>query len=118
MNSRSIARMRHHFHTTFHKEDEAAMNVSSIATIAIALVVIVLASYIAVAVLAALIAPYASNIKNLSANFTSADWGNETANSLGTVVGLIVSLGGMLAFLGLAIWAIFHYLGGQKHSGF
>jgi hypothetical protein len=86
--------------------DSGFADVGHLATIALTIVVVILGAYVAITVLASLIAPFASAVKNISANFTTADWGNTTANSLGPIFGLVISLLGMFAIVGLVLYSM------------
>jgi hypothetical protein len=80
-------------------------NVSSIGTLALGIVVIIVGAVVGLIVLSTLFPTYSGAVANLSENVTTADWGNETANALGPVFGLLIALGGLFAIIGLAFLA-------------
>lgn len=69
--------------------------------VALTVTVVVVGAIVGLIVLATLFPTYGGSVKNLSTNFTNQDWGNATANSLGPIFGLLISLAGMFAIVGL-----------------
>lgn len=69
--------------------------------VALTVTVVVVGAIVGLIVLATLFPTYGSSVKNLSTNFTAQDWGNATADSLGPIFGLLISLAGMFAIVGL-----------------
>lgn len=67
-------------------------------------------------IMAALLPTYAPAVNNLSTNFTTQNWGNATANSLGPIFGLITSLGGEFAFIGVGIIGIVFLFTAGRHG--
>lgn len=67
-------------------------------------------------IMAALLPTYAPAVNNLSTNFTTQNWGNATANSLGPIFGLITSLGGEFAFIGVGIVGIVFLFTAGRHG--
>lgn len=71
---------------------------------------VIVAAVVALILLSTLAPTFFSSVKNLSTNFSTADTGNATANSLGSVFSLLISLGGIFALVGLA-FAAYHLKG-------
>lgn len=91
-----------HARDELQNDTAAAFNVGSSLTLA-SIVVIAVVSLI---VLAALAPVYFSSIAGLSENFSTADLGDDTANSLAnSIFPLIISLGGLFAIASLAFAA-------------
>ena len=100
-----VAQMNHTL-ARFGRADLAAVSFGHLGTIALTVVIVILGAYIAITVIASLLPTFASAVKNISGNFSTADWGNDTANSLGPIFGLIISLLGMFAIVGLVLYAM------------
>lgn len=81
-------------------------NLKNIGGYALAIVGVILAAYVGVQVISSLLPTYASGISSISENFTTADWGDATANSLGPVLALVISLVGMFGLAGVVFYAV------------
>jgi hypothetical protein len=80
-------------------------NLSSIGGFALTIAAVIVGAVVALILISTLFPTYSGAVKNLSSNVTTADWGNTTANALGPVFGLLISLGGLFAIVGLAFLA-------------
>lgn len=87
---------------TYHRSNLNTMSLQSIGTKALGIAAIVLGVVVGVVILSNLFPTYSGAVGNLSTAVSDADWGDATANSLGPVFALLVSLGGMFAIIGLA----------------
>lgn len=99
--------------------DPALIDVGHALSLAVVVAVIIVGAVVALQVLSSLFPTYSGAVKNLSSNMTTADWGNTTANSLGPIFGLLISLAGIFAILGLVFIAVevkhlIHGRGGGK----
>lgn len=83
--------------------DSAAL--SNIGVMALTVVGVIIGAVVSLLILAELMPTYSGAVANISDNFTSADWGDQTANSISPIFGLVVSLGGLFAIVGLAFVA-------------
>lgn len=83
----------------FRQNDQA--NISNIGGFALGIVGLILAAYVGVQVVASLLPTYAGGINSITENLSDADWGDDTANSLGPVLGLVAALVGMFGIAGL-----------------
>lgn len=70
---------------------------------------IIIGVVVGLQILAALFPTYTGSVANISTNMTSANWGNTTANSIGPVFGLVISLVGMFAVVGIVLLAFSLY---------
>lgn len=84
--------------------DDSA-NLAGIGASALMVVGIVLGAVVSLLILAELMPTYSSAVGNISENFTTADWGDATANSISPIFGLVVAIGGLFAIVGLAFLA-------------
>jgi hypothetical protein len=85
--------------------DQAAASFAGIGALALTVAAVIVGAVVALILISTLFPTYAGAVKNLSQNVTTADFGNTTANSLGPVFGLLISLGGLFAIVGLAFVA-------------
>lgn len=99
------------------ENDAAIVDLSHTLSYALVVVAIIIGVVVALAVLAALFPVYSGSVSNLSANFTTTNWGNSTANSISPIFSLVISLVGMFAIVGLAFAAYELYKGGHKGKG-
>lgn len=81
-------------------------NLRNVGTYALAIVGIILGAYVGIQVVASLLPTWAGGVASISENFSTAEWGDATANSLGPVMALVISLVGMFALAGLVFVAI------------
>jgi hypothetical protein len=82
-------------------------NFQSLGKAALGIVAVIIAAYLAVIVISNLLPTYAGGVSSISENVSTAEWGDPTADSLGPVFAMVISLGGMFALVGLAL-AAFH----------
>lgn len=80
-----------------------AANISAVGTVALTIVGVILAAVIGLRVLAALMPTYTSSVGAIAENFTTADWGDPTANDISPIFALVVALGGLVGAAVLAI---------------
>jgi hypothetical protein len=80
-------------------------NFQALGKAALGIVAVIIAAYLAVIVISNLLPTYSSGVSSISENVSTADWGDDTANSLGPVFAMVISLGGMFALVGLALAA-------------
>lgn len=97
--------------------DGANIDVGHALGLAVLVAVIIVGAVVALQVLASLFPVYSGAVSNLSSNMSTANWGNATANSLGPIFGLLISLAGIFAVLGLAFLAFAFYKGGSLFGG-
>lgn len=97
------------------RADAAKISFGHVGSLAVGLVLVIVGGYVALTVLAQLLPTWAGSVKNISQNFSTADWGNVVANSLGSPLSIVISLGGMFAFLGLVFGGI--AVGNYLHKG-
>lgn len=90
---------------TFHRNDVAAANLSSIGAAAIGVAAVIVGAVVALILMANLSDDYAGAVKNISDNVSTADWGDTTANGIAPTFGMLLSLGGLFALVGLAFVA-------------
>lgn len=87
----------------FTTNDEAAANVQGMLWGALGLVLAIVGVIITASILASLIGDYASNVRSVSENVSTQDWGDPTANTLAGPFALLLSLGGLFGIVGVAI---------------
>lgn len=87
------------------RNDAAEAGFGHIVGVALTVAAIIIGAVVAIIILATLFPTYSGAVGNLSTNFTNANWGNSTANSLSPVFGLLIALLGMFAIIGLAFLA-------------
>lgn len=83
--------------------DSANVSIASVGTIALSVIGIILAAVIGLRVLAALFPTYTSSVASISENFTTADWGETTANDISPIFATVVALVGMIAVVGIVL---------------
>lgn len=85
------------------KDDRA--NISGIGGNALAVAGVIIGAVVGLLLISSLFPTYSSAVKNLSANMTSSDWGNTTANAIAPTFGMLIALGGLFAIVGVAFVA-------------
>lgn len=102
MMARSISTLKHKTPPRLRgMGDEAAAGLAGIGTMALGIAGTIVGAVVALSLVAALFPTYASSVGSISENVTDADWGDPTANTLGPVFAMLVSLGGLFAIIGL-----------------
>lgn len=101
-----VARMRAAGSRNGRASDAGFVDVSSALSLAVLVAVVIVGAVVALQVLSNLFPTYAGAVANLSTNMSTANWGNTTANSLGPIFGLLISLAGIFAVLGLVFIAV------------
>lgn len=87
----------------FQTNDEA--DLSNIGGVAMAVAAIIIAAVVTLTLLSNLFPTYSASVASISENVSTADWGDETANGIGPVFAMLVSLGGLFAIVGLVFLA-------------
>lgn len=85
--------------------DTAATSLSGIGAVALSVAAVIIGAVVSLILLSALFPSYSGAVGNLSENVSTADWGDDTANSISPVFGMLVALGGLFAVIGLAFVA-------------
>lgn len=87
------------------RNDTAAASLGSIGTTAIGVAAVIVGAVVSLIILANLFPSYSGAVGNLSTNMSTADWGDDTANSLSPTFAMLISLGGLFAILALGFAA-------------
>lgn len=85
--------------------DEAAVSLGSMGAVALGVASLIIGAVVSLILLSALFPSYSGAVGNLSENVTTSDWGNDTANSIAPVFGMLIALGGLFAIVGLGFAA-------------
>lgn len=85
-----------------HDNDVAAASLANIGAGALVVVAAIIGAVVGMKVLAQLFPTYSSSAGALAENFSTADWGDDTANSISPTMGMVVALGALFSVLGLA----------------
>lgn len=85
----------------FARDERAALEIDG----GLKVVAVVISAVIVVTILAALVSTYASSVKKINANLTSADFGDTTANSIADIFPLVLGIIAVVALVGLALAA-------------
>lgn len=72
---------------------------------ALVVAAVIIGAVVALTLISNLFPTYSGAVANISTNVSTANWGNSVANGLGPTFGLLVSLGGLFAILGLVFLA-------------
>ena len=88
-----------------------ATGFKQIGTMALGVAAVIIGAVVALTLISQLFPTYAGAVASISENVSTAEWGDATANSLGPVFALVVSLGGLFAIIGLV------FLGYQLRKG-
>jgi hypothetical protein len=82
-----------------------AANLGAIGAVALGVASVIIGAVVSLILLSALFPSYSGAVGNLSENVSAADWGDDTANSISPVFGMLIALGGLFAIVGLAFVA-------------
>lgn len=85
------------------QDDRAVSTIAGIGTAIMGIIVVIIVAVVGMRVIAALFPTYSGSVSNISENFTTADWGDTTANSISPIFALVVALVGLIALVGLVI---------------
>lgn len=97
------------------RDDAANTSLAGIGAIALSIVAVIISAVVGLVILSKLFPTYSGAAANLSTNMSSADWGDPTANSLGPVFAMVVSLGALFAVVGL-VFGIYAVVKGRRSA--
>lgn len=85
-------------------------HVNTVISLVVLVLVAIIGAVILLGVLSNQLPAFGSNVKNVTQNYSTIDWGNPTVNGVTPSLAILIALGGAFAILGLVFLAYTYFV--------